>query len=670
MMRKTFKLLTPIKINGLEIRNRVVMPAFGLKFTGLDRKPNDRLIAFYEERAKGGCGLIIVGGVGIDLGGSGLMLPSIENDDFIADWARMAGAIHKHGAKLFLQLFHAGRYQHSLMAKGKQPIAPSAVPSRYTKETPREMTLDDIVEVQEKFAAAAVRARTAGADGVEIIASAGYLICQFLSPITNHRCDEYGGSFENRCRFGQEVLRKVRAAVGDDFPMTVRVSGNEFMPGGNTNLEIVRACKLFQGSGADAINVTGGWHETKVPQLPSMVPPGAFTYLAAAIRKEVSVPAMASNRITNPVLADRLLRDGVADLVCIGRALIADPNWVAKTQRGEPEMIRPCVACMQGCLDRLFKVQDVQCLCNPRAGLELKRTVTPAAERKTVAVVGTGPAGLEAAVTASQRGHRVLLFDRGADIGGQLKLVAAPPGREEFMRLLEYYRAQVLRLDLPVRLCQEATVATLKKVQADFVVVATGSTQTVPNIPGIDRDSVVLAWDVLLDHVEVGERVAILGGGAVGVETAIAVAERGAIDGETLKFLLKHEAEDAQTLRRLATTGTHKVTIIEMTSKLGRDIGHTTRWVFLKELDMLGVDALISARVVEITDSGVRYETDGQVHSLAVDSVVLALGATPESGLVPELEAAGIPYTVVGDARKPRNILDAIHEGFKAALDI
>jgi 2,4-dienoyl-CoA reductase (NADPH2) len=273
-------LFTPIRINQVTIPNRVVMPAFGLKYCGLDRKPSPRLIDFYEARAKGGCGLLVVGGVGIDLVGGGMIMPSIESDDFIEPWSRMAEAVHRHGSKLFLQLFHAGRYQHSLMARGQQAVAPSAVPSRYTKETPRELSRDEILEIEEKFAAAAARAKAAGADGVELIASAGYLICQFLSPVTNLREDEYGGSFENRCRFGVEVIEKVRKAVGPDYPVTMRISGSEFIPGGNTNAEMVKICQRFEAAGADAFNVTGGWHETQIPQLPAGVPRGAYSYLA------------------------------------------------------------------------------------------------------------------------------------------------------------------------------------------------------------------------------------------------------------------------------------------------------------------------------------------------------------------------------------------------------
>ena len=664
------KLFSPITINGLEIRNRIVMPAFGLKYCGIDRKPNQRLIDFYLARAKGGCGLIVIGGVGIDLEGSGLMLPSIENDDFVPAWKTLADALRPHGARLFLQLFHAGRYQHSMLARGATAVAPSAVASRYTREEPRALELDEIPVIQEKFAAAAVRAQAAGIDGVEIIGSAGYLICQFLSPVTNLRTDEYGGSFENRARFGREVMEKVRAAVGPHYPVGMRVAGSDFVPGGNTNAQLIEAYKVFATAGVDFFNVTGGWHETLVPQLPSMVPRGAYAYLAANIRREIDVPGVASNRIVEPDQAEAVLQDTLVDMVTIGRSQIADPEWANKAQEGRAAAIRPCVGCMQGCLDRLFSMRDVECLCNPVAGHEAKRQLSPAAEVKTVVVVGGGPAGLEAALTASRRGHKVILLEKGDEIGGQLPLVAAPPGREEFNSLNLYYREALGNSSVDLRLRTDATPETIKELKPDVVLVAAGSSQLVPPIPGVDRPEVVTAWDVLLERAEVGRKVAVLGGGAVGVETAITVAERGGVSGEGLKFLLKHEAEDFETLKKLATRGVREVTILEKLSKIGKDIGPTTKWVLLKELDMLGVETQVKAEVTAITDAGVEYTWGEASKTLKVDTVVLALGSRPNDELVRSLEEASIECITIGDVKKPRKIMDAVHEGFLTALEI
>ena len=661
-------LFSPFKLKNVELKNRVAMPPFGLNFTGMKRVPNDRLIDFYAERARGGAGLLIVGGAGIDLRGSGFLLPGIDSDETIPHWARLCDAVHANGAKIFIQLYHSGRYSHQRLAKGQQAVAPSAVTSRLTREEPRALERDEILEIEDLFAQGARRVQESGADGVEIISSAGYLICQFLSPLTNLREDEYGGSFENRCRFGEETLGAVRAAVGDDFAVTMRFSGNDFMPGSNTSRELVDVAKRFAAAGADAFNVTGGWHETPVPQLPAVVPRGAYSYLAAGIREAVDVPIFASNRITVPAQAEALLMDGVCDLVSVGRSLIADPEWPNKAREGRELEIRPCVACLQGCLDKLFSLGQVTCLCNPRAGFEAKRVVAAAETPKHVAVIGAGPAGLEAALTALDRGHRVTLLEKADHIGGQLPLAAAPPGRSEFRSLLAYYLNEVQRRSVDVELGVEVTVETIRELGPDAVILATGSTELRPDIPGADR--AVHAWDVLLGRVPTGRRVVVVGGGAMGIETALHVAEKGCIDGETLKFLMKYQAEDTETLHRLLTRGTSKVTLVEMLPKVGHDIGPANRWVFLKEMDIMGVDVRPGAKVVEITAEAVVVETENGRESLAADTVVLALGARSEDALGDALEAAGIPVTRVGDAKKPRQILHAVHEGFEAARAI
>jgi 2,4-dienoyl-CoA reductase (NADPH2) len=664
------KLFSPIKINKLEIKNRISMPAFGLLYCGPDRRPSQKLSDFYRARAKGGCGLLIVGGVGIDLVGSGVITPAIDTDERIEDWKKFADVIHQESCKLFLQLFHAGRYQYSALANGEQSVAPSAVRSRYTNEEPRELSINEIQELEDKFALAALRAKKAGVDGVEIIASAGYLISQFISPLTNKRDDAYGGGFENRTRFGRRVIEKTREAVGPDYPVTMRVAGNEFMPGGNTSRDILEVVQVFEKAGLDGFNVTGGWHETRVPQLPSLVPRGAYTYLAAGIRSRVSVPVFASNRIVEPDQAERILQEGSADLVNIGRAQIADPEWANKAKAGKAHEIRPCVDCLQGCMDMLFTGRPVQCLCNPLAGFEGERRIEKTNNPKKVMVIGAGPAGLEAAVTAAKCGHAVTLYEMSRDIGGQLPLVAAPPGRDEFARLMDYYRSQIKPSGVKLKLGKKVTIKKVLKVQPDTVILATGSRQIVPNIPGIDRPEVVTAWDALLSKVDLGKSVAVLGGGAVGVETAIAIAEQGTISGETLKFLLKHQAEDIEVLKELVTRGTRKVYLLEMLDKIGNDIGRTNRWVFLKELRLLGVEIITNATVTAITDSGVVYRREDAEVALKVDNLVLALGATPNDELEEALSKAQVSFTKIGDVKQPRHILAAVHEGFLAASAI
>ena len=663
------RLFTPIRIGSLQVRNRICMPALHLQYAE-DRQCSERMVEFYRARAASGCGLIIVGGIGIDFVGSGILMPTIESDDYIAGFTKLADACHEEGAAIMLQLFHAGRYSFSKLIGDQQAVAPSAVVSRYTREEPRALLHDEIVEIEQRFAAAAERAQRAGMDGVELCGSAGYLISQFLSPLTNKRTDKYGGPLENRARFACETIDAVRSAVGRDFVVTIRVAGNDFVRGSNTNVESAEACRMFEEAGVDAINVTGGWHEARVPQLPMMVPRGAFTYLAVGIKREVSVPVMVSNRIVDPRDADRILRDGIADVVCVGRAQVADPEWARKAKQGLYDEIRPCVGCMQGCLDRIFSGQPLCCLCNPQAGFERERRLVRARKRKKVVVIGAGPAGLEAACVAAERGHQVVLFERTDNVGGQIWMSAAAPGREEFGRLVPYYRGRLDRAGVDLRLNTNVTAGLLQKERADAVILATGSEPLVPDIPGIRGENVCHAWDVLTGTADLGKKVVILGGGAVGVETAIFVASIGTPSGEVVKFLFMHGAEDPDRLRAICHTGTKQVTLIEMERKVGRDIGLTTRWVLVGQLEAFGVTTISGATVTEIRGNSVVYRKDGKEGEEPADTVVLALGSRPNRSLAESLGEAGIPFEAVGDCAEPRKVIDAIHEGFLAAMKL
>jgi 2,4-dienoyl-CoA reductase (NADPH2) len=658
-------LFSPFRVNRVEIRNRVVMPAFGLLYT-TDRKVSQRLLDFYEARSRGGCGLIIVGGVGIDFVGGGPMMLGIDDDSYIPGYEKLAEVVHRHGAKLFLQLFHAGRYSFSILIKQKA-VAPSKVWTRYTKDEPRELTRDEIKELEQKFADAALRAKKAGADGVELIGNAGYLINQFLSPVTNLRTDEYGGSFEKRAAFVLNTIARVREKVGQDFAVTMRLGGNDFVPGGNTNQEMSEYARMFVDQGIDAVNVTGGWHETKVPQLPMAVPPGAYTYLALGIKRKVKVPVYSSNRIFDPAQAERILREGWADAVCIGRGQIADPEWANKAKEGRSGEIRPCVGCMQGCMDRLFNMKPVECLANPCSGWEGERKIVPVRESKRVLVVGGGPGGLEAAISAKLRGMEVELWEASDRLGGQLFLAAAPPGREDFLRLAEFYEREVRRVGVKVRLKKKATAGKIAKAGFQEIILATGARPLKVKLPGSERDFVFQAWEVLKGGVKLGERVVVIGGGATGIETAIFAAKQGTISGEVLKFLFMNQAEKIEKLAELCSRGSHRVVILEMLEKLGPDLGVATKWVLLQELEQLGVKSITRAKVIEIKPGEVVYEREGQTLSEPADTVILALGSAPERKLADELTKAGVQFQEVGDSVKPRKIMDAVSEGFMAA---
>lgn len=661
-------LFQPIQIGRLELKNRIVMPAIHHAYTP-DGFVNRRLVRYYATRAAGGAGLIIVGGCAIDRLGPGPMMISLQDDKFIPGLSELTAAVHAAGAKIAAQLYQSGRYAHSMVI-GQQPAAPSAVASRFTGETPREMTREDIAAVIESYAAAADRAKRAGFDAVEVIASAGYLICQFLSPLTNLRTDEYGGSWENRCRFGIEVVRAIKERVGADYPLLVRISGNDFMPGSNTNKEAAAFARELEKAGVDCINVTGGWHETRVPQITGELPPGGFSYLAAGVKRAVSIPVIASNRINDPRLAEQLLCMGVADLVNMGRPLIADPDLPRKVQEGREREVRKCIACNQGCMDRVFSMRDVLCAVNGLAGREHELEVQPAQVSKNVLVIGGGPAGMEVAALAAERGHRVTLWEKSHRLGGQVHYAAKPPGKADFASLIEYQAHRLYKAGVEVFLNRAATVEDVLAAAPDVVVVATGARPIPAPFPVAEGICVHQANDVLDGAVCAGRRVVVVGGGAVGCETAIFLAEQGTISAETLKFLVVHQAEEPVVLQQLLNQSVREVTIVEMLKGIGRDIGLSTRWGVMKQIKRLGIKVLDQSKVVGVLPEGVLVETPEKQVTLPADTVVLALGARSENSLYEGLQGRVKELYLIGDAVKPRKITEAIAEACELGIKL
>ncbi len=662
-------LFSPIRINRLEIKNRIAYPSLGLLFS-YDSKLNDRYYHFFRERARGGAGIVTVGPVGVDFLGSGILALSIAGDEAVPDFTTVTRIIKEEGARAWIQLFHAGAYSHPFLIDGKDPIAPSAVYSKYSKATPREMTLADIDQVQDAFAAAARRAVAAGFDGVEIIGSAGYLITQFLSPLTNRRTDPYGGSFENRLRFPTELIARVRHAVGPHVPLTIRMAGNDFVPGSNTDAETPMIAAAYQASGVDAINVTGGWHESRVPQLPMELPRTAYAFLARNIKNAVGVPVMASNRIASPDDAERILRDGYADMVNLGRVLIADPQWPVKALEGRANEIRPCVACSQGCTDEIFSGRPVYCVGNPRAGFEAQRQILATDSPKTIMVVGAGAAGLEAAVTAAEKGHRVEIYDRDSDLGGQLWIAGAPPHKQELLEFIRYYRAMLNRCRIPLHLNTTVDLDLIRERAPDHVIVAEGARPLIPPIPGAEDPDVLNAWQVLKENPMLGKRVAVIGGGAVGLETALFVAARGTLTPQVLHFLMAYDAMPPDRLKALMFAGSASVFVFEMLDKAGKDVGRSTRWILMDRLSRYGVKVNTGARVLRIREGELTWEQDGQKRSDRFDSIILASGSRSEGRLAKAMTDAGIAHTVVGDAIRPGKLNHAIHGGFLAAVGL
>jgi 2,4-dienoyl-CoA reductase (NADPH2) len=662
-------LFSPITINGVTIKNRIAYPSLGLLYS-YDSKLNQRYFDYFKEKAAGGAGIVTVGPVGVDYLGSGLMALSLASDEAIESFSQLASIIKDNGAKAWVQLFHAGAYSHPILIDGKDPIAPSAVYSPYSKTTPKEMTQEDIETVKDAFAAAAQRVKQAGFDGVEIIASAGYLLTQFLSPLTNQRDDAYGGSFENRARFPREVIERIRETVGPGFPVTIRMSGNDFVPESNSSAETPEIAKVYETASIDAINVTGGWHQSRVPQLPMELPRSAYSYLALNIKNVVSVPVMASNRISTPEIAEKIIRDGFADMVNLGRVLIADPYWPKKALEGRSDEIRPCVGCSKGCTDQIFSGLPVFCTANPRAGFEGERNIVAKENPKNVMVVGAGPAGLETAVTATKLGHQVTIYDRAMDIGGQLKIAGATPEKHELLEFISYFKAMIKKHQIPLVLNQAVDATFIREKSPDHVVIAEGAEPILPPIKGVDDPSVVNSWQVLGDNTKLGREVAVIGGGAVGLETALFAATKGTISPEVLHFLFRYDAETPEKLRELVFKGACRVTVFEMLPKAGSDVGKSTRWILLGNLKKHGVTIETSAKVTEIKAGTVTYEKDKQEVSRVFDTVIIASGSRPVTTLSDQIKALDIPFTIVGDGLKLGEINDAIHDGFLAALSI
>jgi 2,4-dienoyl-CoA reductase (NADPH2) len=659
-------LFQPLTLGTLELRNRIIMPAMHLNMCR-DYRVTDQLLAFYAERAAGGAGLIICGYASIDELSAHPGHIGAHDDACIPGLQRLAKTIQAAGARAALQINHAGRYNHSLLTGGKQPVAPSAIPSALTGETPRELAEAEIEQLIVAFTAAAQRVAAAGFDAVELLAGTGYLISAFLSPLTNRREDGWGGSREQRMRFGCEVVKAIKQACG--LPLIVRLNGNDFMPQGIGRETLQEFAVALTAAGADALSVNVGWHEAQMPQIVTKVPRGAFAYLARGVRQRVAVPVIAGHRINDPEIARELLEAGWCDAVAMGRALIADSQLPHKAREARDGEIVHCVACGQGCFDALFRFQQVECLCNPRAGHELEvpdRNV----QAKRLLVVGGGAGGMTAAIAAARQGHRVVLYEAGARLGGQLELAGAPPGRQEFAVLARDLARQVAEAGVEVVLGCPVDADLLQTLAPDWVILATGGRPLKPPIPGSDLPHVVQAWDLLQGKAQTGSQVVVIGGGAVGVESALLLAEQGTLAADVLKFLLVHRAEEPEELYRLATTGCKQVTIVEMLDRLGGNFGKTTRWTMLQDLKRYGVVSRTGARVEAITAEGVMLAGASGPELLPADTVVLAAGTRAENSLQDVCTELGIPCRVIGDAGKPAMVFDAVHQGHRSGNEV
>ena len=668
---KFIKLFQPITINNLTVKNRIVMPAMALFYTD-KYEFNDRYRSFYRERANGGVGLMIIGPMAIDRVGSSPYIPGLFDDSQIEPIWKFNRDLHRDtDVKIGIQLMHQGRFASERMT-GMTPIAPSAIPSPITREIPREMTKDDIREIKRSYVESALRAKNAGFDYIELMAGGGYLIGEFLSPVTNHRTDEYGGSIEKRMRFGLEVIREIRESIGEDFAMGIRVSGHDYIKGGNTTVESARFCSEAEKAGINAVNVTGGWHETNVPQITSDVPKGAYLYLAHAIKEKVDVPVFASNRLGDPIFAEKVLRSGVADMICWGRPLIADPELPKKVRYDRLSEIVPCIACNQGCLDSIFSGKAVYCTLNPRVGREAETIIRETDKKKRIFVAGGGPAGIQFALTASKRGHEVTLYEESDMLGGQINLIGSIPGKEEYLGAVKSLKNRLKVSNVVVKLKTRLTSGLVKDEKPDLLVVATGAVPSVFNIPGIeDHPNVVNAWDVLNGTVaDIGRNVVIIGGGSIGCETALTVANLDIPTPDIFTFLVYHSADDFEGLRKMLYSSKRKITILEIADRFAGSTGISTKWSLLKNLRLLSVIMRPKTKTLNIQENSVIVEADNRKEQLIADTIIIAVGSKSLDALAREVKSDGIEVLIIGDAKEPRKIGDAVIEGFDAALGV
>jgi 2,4-dienoyl-CoA reductase (NADPH2) len=472
-------------------------------------------------------------------------------------------------------------------------------------------------------------------------------------------------------RFPLEVIRRVRAALGEDFPLGIRIAGHEFMEGGNTNEEAALFAARAEEAGVDAVNVTGGWHETMVPQLTTNVPPGCFVYLARGVKQRVDVPVFASNRLGDPDLAERTLRSGACDMICWGRPLIADPELPNKVRAGRLQEIVSCIACNQGCFDSIVSGTHVSCVMNPRAGREGDLEVVSAEEPKKVFVAGGGPAGMECALTAAEAGHDVTLFEKEASLGGQINLARVPPGKRELQKITDGMKNRMEHRGVKILLSTPLTAERVNKEKPDVLVVATGARPMELHVPGRDQAHVVNAWDVLMERVpDIGRNVVIIGGNATGCETAHFITAMDAPDPSIFTFLMYHTAEDPAFARKLLHCAGRSVTVVDLLDRIAGNVGKTARWSLLKSLRLMGVKQKTGTRLVEITADEVVVETLAGRETLPADTVILAVGARSVNQLASEVSGSGVQVITVGDAKEPRKLPDAVREGFEAALNI
>ncbi|MDE9452623.1 FAD-dependent oxidoreductase [Xenorhabdus bovienii] len=667
-------LLAPLDLGFTTLKNRVLM---GSMHTGLEEHPDGarRLAQFYAERAAGGVALIVTGGIAPNEQGVVTAGASILNtEDTLPHHQVITDAVHQAGGKIALQILHTGRYSYQ-----KNLVAPSAIQAPINPFKPREMSEEDIQQTIRDFARCAQLAQQAGYDGVEIMGSEGYLINQFLVARTNHRQDKWGGNFENRMRFAVEIVKAARAITGEHFIIIYRLSMLDLVEEGSNWQEIEQLAKEIEKAGASIINTGIGWHEARIPTIATMVPRAGFSWVTQKLMGKVSIPLITTNRINDPHVAEQTLSEGCADMVSMARPFLADAEFVLKAEQNRADEINTCIGCNQACLDRIFVGKLTSCLVNPRACHETEFIAEPVKAPKTIAVIGAGPAGLSFAVTAASQGHHVTLFERDNKIGGQFNIAKQIPGKEEFYETLRYFDRQLALNGVEVKLNHTATASQLASF--DEIIIATGIIPRTPDIDGINHEKVLTYLDVLKHKRNVGPRVAIIGAGGIGFDTAEYLSQSGqstslsshafsqewGID-QTLSHRGGLQPEGAQMER-----SPRKIYLLQRKdSKVGEGLGKTTGWVHRASLLMRGITMLNSVQYLKIDDQGLHISRNGEQQCLEVDNVIVCAGQEPLKDLYQPLQTMGKNVHVIGgaDVAVELDARRAIDQGARLALKI
>ncbi|BBT69359.1 MULTISPECIES: NADPH-dependent 2,4-dienoyl-CoA reductase [Enterobacteriaceae] len=667
-------LFAPLDLGFTQLKNRVLM---GSMHTGLEEYPDgaERLAAFYAERARHGVALIVSGGIAPDPTGVGMAGGAMLNDvSQLPHHRTITDAVHQEGGKIALQILHTGRYSY-------QPnlVAPSALQAPINRFTPHALTHQEILMLIDDFARCAQLAREAGYDGVEVMGSEGYLINEFLAARTNLRDDQWGGDYANRMRFAVEVVRAVRQRVGNDFIIIYRLSMLDLVDKGSIFDETVQLAQAIEVAGATLINTGIGWHEARIPTIATPVPRGAFSWVTRKLKGRVTIPLVTTNRINDPQVADDILSRGDADMVSMARPFLADAELLSKAQSGRADEINTCIGCNQACLDQIFVGKVTSCLVNPRACHETKMPIVPAVVRKNLAVVGAGPAGLAFAINAAARGHHVTLFDGSAEIGGQFNIAKQIPGKEEFYETLRYYRRMIDVTGVTLELNRRVNADDL--LGFDEVILSTGIAPRTPPIEGIDHPKVLSYLDVLRDKAPVGQRVAIIGCGGIGFDTAMYLSQPGNPTSQNIaefcvEWGIDTSLQQAGGLRpegpHLARSPRQIVMLQRKASKPGEGLGKTTGWIHRTTLLSRGVKMIPAVSYQKIDDAGLHVEIGGESQLLAVDNVIICAGQEPNRALQEPLLAAGKIVHLIGgsDVAGELDARRAIAQGTKLALGI